>query len=210
MKYWIITLLLATAAVHAHDLWIDDAQQLYYGHADTATSHGDDKQITDESIAWRQCIGAHDNNTSCDLLMVALKPVYYTKTPYGTKHESKDKLKQVVSSKQVFSFAKRIYNPTVSQALNRGFEITLRESAAKAHTGDKLRLHIAMDGTPLEGAPVAYGDRFIGVSDKEGNINVKIRHGGLQQIKATYEKKGDGIHTDTLLYETHLNLRIVE
>ncbi len=209
MKYLMTTLLLVTTML-AHDLWIDDAQHLYYGHADVATSHGDDKQISDNKMAWRECIGGDDNNASCDVLMVALKPEYYTKTPYGTKHESKDRLKQVISSKQVFSFAKRLYNAKNIVPLNKGFEITPRQAVANLREGDKLRLHISMDGKALKDAPVAYGDHFIGVSDQEGNINVKIRHTGLQQIKATFEQKGDGIHADTLLYETHLNVRIAE
>ena len=205
-----IAILLAPIMMFAHDLWIDDAKQLYYGHAGSVTSHGKDEAVLSDKIAWRQCLQSDQNKSTCDVLMIALKPRYYTKTPYGTKHESKEKFKQVISSKQVFSFAKRVYNAQNISAFHKGFEITPRQAFGDLREGDKLRLHISMDGQALKGAPVAYGERFVGVSDQEGNINVKIRHTGLQQIKATFEQKGDGIHADTLLYETHLNVRIAE
>lgn len=207
MKLSIAFLLITLSLLQAHDLWIDEAMTLHLGHLHSDHVHGEAKTLTEDQIASTRCEGKNDAFT-CKVFMAMLKPVYYTKTPYGTKHLSKDKLTHVLHSKQVFSSAKRIFDAAHYAPLNEGFEIALAAPFEHSQPGDKLRLIIMKEGKPLKGAAVAYEERFIGVSDTQGRVNVKIRHGGLQQIKATFEHQGDGIHADTLLYESHLNLWI--
>ncbi len=203
MKTVLIALIITAIGLQAHDLWINTAGVLHYGHATNA--HGTEETVKADEIALRECVG---DAASCELLFITLHPKYYTKTPYGTKHEPKNKVKQVVSSKKVFAFAKRIYEPKYYAPLGKGFELSLSKPYANLEVGDKLRVLVSMDGKAIKGVAVAYEDRFVGVSDDEGRVNVKIRHVGLQQLKAALTQKGDGIECDELLYESHLNLEI--
>ena len=46
------------------------------------------------------------------------------------------------------------------------------------------------------------------MSDKEGKINIKLRHGGLQMIQVTLTESGDGVKTDEIIHTATLIFEI--
>jgi nickel transport protein len=207
-----------TCSLLAHDIWIDDSFAINYGHIDKESSHGDEKVIAKESILRVSCsrdakISESKNKelkSGCDAIFVELKKAYYTKTPYGTKKQSKDKTKMPMSSFQSIESVKRIYSDDAKELFKSGLELTLRNRLSEINVDDKARLLVTFDDKAKAGVSVAYGDRVIGVSDENGHINIRIRKSGLQNIKASYTLKGDGIKCDEIIYSTTLNIEVLK
>ena len=141
-----------------------------------------------------------------DALLVTLRGVYYTKTPYGTQKVPKNEAKMVLKSWQSFESVKRINSDEGMAPLGVGLELSLTGALSTLHVGDKLRLLVTVDGQPKADVAVAYGERVIGASDAEGHINVKIREPGLQHVRASYTVAGDGTLCDSIVHATELNL----
>ncbi|WP_297440368.1 hypothetical protein [Sulfurimonas sp.] len=211
------TILITLAySLMAHDMWIDNSSTLLYGHIDKKSSHGDEREIKKDEISKVSClkegrifdVSNKIIQNGCDALFVSLKKVYYTKTPYGTLKESKDKVKMPIKSFQSIESIKRIYNDKGDKLFKNGLELTLLNKPSEIEEGDKARLLVCFNAKPQKGVTVAYGDRVIGVSDEEGHVNVRIRALGLQNIKASYTLKGDGVKCDKIIHSTTLNIEI--
>lgn len=102
---------------------------------------------------------------------------------------------------------KRLYSDE-KQVFGQGLELVMRNNISKIEVGNKARLTVYLDGKPLKGAVVANGHKTIGISDKEGHINVKIREKGLQNIKASYSLKGDSVKCDKIIHTTTVNFEV--
>jgi nickel transport protein len=214
----IIISLTLTCSLFAHDVWIDNSPAVYYGHMDKKSSHGDETVIIKEKILKASC--SKNSNISeiknkkvistCDAIFVELKKAYYTKTPYGTKNQSKDKTKMAIKSFQSIESVKRVYNDSGVELFKSGLELSLRNNLSDINVDDKARLLVSFNGRPQAGVSVAYGDKVIGGSDEKGHINIRIRKSGLQNIKASYTLKGDGIKCDEIIYSTTLNIEILK
>lgn len=196
----------------AHDLWIDANATVHYGHI--RDSHGEERVIAPEEIERSLCLrgGAlvSERAQDCDALLVALRPIYYTKTPYGTQKLPKNEAKMVLQSWQSIESVKRLLGDGASAVLGSGLELSPTESIGALQTGDKIRLLVTFEGEPRSGVAVAYGERFIGESDHEGRINVRLRESGLQNIRATLRLRGDGIRCDEIVHTTTLGWEVKE
>ncbi len=213
MKKIIITLIALTHILFCHDMWLDDTATVHYGHKNIAQSHGDNKILLTSEIQSNNClvdgsIVAHESSQNCDALFVQVKPTYYTKTPYGTKHQPKNETKMAISSFLSIESVKRINNDNGIATFNKGLEITLRNKPSIIEVGDKARLLLLFQGKAKSDVRVANGDRVIGVSDEDGYVNVRIKEKGLQNIKASFEEKGDGVKCDKTIYATTLNFEV--
>lgn len=206
--------LLLTTAIGAHDIWIDENATVHYGHDRTQEQHGAQRIIGEDEVAQRLCkMGdrlSNEASPNCDALLVTLRGVYYTKTPYGTQKVPKNEAKMVLKSWQSFESVKRINSDEGMAPLGVGLELSLTGALSTLHVGDKLRLLVTVDGVPKADVAVAYGERVIGASDAEGHINVKIREAGLQHVRASYTVAGDGTLCDSIVHATELNLEISE
>jgi len=217
-KKIIIIYISLTCSLLAHDIWIDNSFAINYGHIDKESSHGDEKVIEKESILKVSCskdakISESKNKevkSGCDAIFVELKKAYYTKTPYGIKKQSKDKTKMPIKSFQSIESVKRIYDDDAEELFKSGLELTLRNRLSEINVDDKARLLVSFNGKPQAGVSLAYGDRVIGKSDESGHINIRIRKTGLQNIKASYTLKGDGIKCDEIIYSTTLNIEVLK
>jgi nickel transport protein len=210
-----ITLLISLLlSLEAHDMWIDNEAKVHYGHEQAVGGHGKGRIIAKDEIARHSCkkgpLLDADTRSNCDALLIELKGVYYTKTPYGTKKIPKNEAQMVLKSWQSIESVKRIYNDAGIAPLGRGLELSLINLPSSLHVSDKLRLLVTQDGVPKAGVAVANGDRIIGASDVDGRINVRVREAGLQHISASYKRAGDGLLCDEIVYATTLNLEIAE
>lgn len=213
-----LTLLTLTASLFAHDMWIDNSHQLYYGHMEKKNSHGDERIVQQDEIARTFCVQGTTHfetkekklQSDCDALFVELEQNYYTKTPYGTKKQPKDETAMAIKSFQSVESVKRIYNNNGVTLTNSGLELTLRNDPMSIEAGDKARVSVSFNGKPKAGVTVANGDRVIGASDEEGHINVRVREPGLQNIKASYKIKSDGVKCDEIIHSTTLNFEVLK
>lgn len=217
IKEMIITQALI-CSLFAHDMWIDDALILHYGHMQMKDSHGKEKEIKKDVIDKVYCstnsdvfeVENKEPKANCDTLFMVLNEVYYTKTPYGTKEQSKDKTKMAISSFKSIESVKRINNDSSVQIFNKGLELSLTNKLSNIKVGDKARLLVTYDGVPKGGVSVAYANSFKGVSDKDGAINIRIQEAGLQNIKASLTFKGDGIKSDEIIHSSTLNIKVLK
>ncbi|MCF6205582.1 MAG: DUF4198 domain-containing protein [Sulfurovum sp.] len=217
MKKLLITFIGSGYILSAHTLWIDGLFQVHEGHMHqqnlqekkSVLKHGD---ISDVLCMKHQAIRVirynNASNAKCDALYIKRKPAYYTKTPYGTKKMPKSRVKMSIKSWRSIESVKRIYSKQPLQPFGKGLEIVLRNDPSKIEVGDKARLSIYYNGKPLKGATIANGHKTIGVSDDHGQVNVKIREHGLQNIKASWTTKGDGVKCDEVIHTTTLNFEV--
>ncbi|EQB39502.1 hypothetical protein M947_05770 [Sulfurimonas hongkongensis] len=202
----------------AHDMWVDDALVLHYGHMQMNHSHGDEKEIKKEEISKVFCssgsnvfeIETKELKAECDTLFIVLNEAYYTKTPYGTKRQSKDKTKMAISSFKSIESVKRINKDNSKQIFNKGLELSLTNKLSSIEVGDKARLLVTYDGRARAGVSVAYADKVRGVSDRDGRINIRIQKAGLQNIKASLTLKDDGIKSDEIIHSSTLNIKVLK
>lgn len=205
-------------SLFAHDMWIDDALILHYGHIEAKGSHGEEKEIKKDAIDKVYCstnsdifeVESKEPKANCDTLFIVLNEVYYTKTPYGTKEQPKDKTKMAISSFKSIESAKRINNDSSVQIFKEGLELSLTNKLSNIKVGDKARLLVTYDGVPKGGVSVAYANSVKGVSDKDGAINIRIQEAGLQNIKASLTFKGDGITCDEIIHSSTLNIKVLK
>jgi len=205
-------------SLFAHDMWVDDALVLHYGHKQMKNSHGEEKVIKKEDISKVFCssnskvfeVETKELKANCDTLFVVLNEAYYTKTPYGTKKQSKDKTKMAISSFKSIESVKRINNDNSQQIFNKGLELSLTNKLSNIEVGDKARLLVTYDGKAKAGVSVAYANKVKGVSDEDGHINIRIQKAGLQNIKASMTLKGDGVKSDEIIHSNTLNIKVLK
>lgn len=167
IKKMIITQALI-CSLFAHDMWVDDALVLHYGHMQMNHSHGDEKEMKKEDIDKVFCsseskvleVESKELKANCDTLFIVLNEVYYTKTPYGTKKQSKDKTKMAISSFKSIESIKRINNDNSEQIFNKGLELSLTNELSDIKVGDKARLLVTYDGKAKAGVSVAYANKL--------------------------------------------------
>jgi nickel transport protein len=205
-------------SLFAHDMWVDDALVLHYGHKQMKDAHGKNKEIKKEDISKVFCsvaanvfeVDSKELKAKCDTLFIVLNEAYYTKTPYGTKKQSKDKTKMALSSFKSIESIKRINNDEAEQIFNKGLELSLTNKLSNIEVGDKARLLVTFNGKAKSGVSVALGDKVRGASDEDGHINIRIQKAGLQNIKASLTLKGDGIKSDEIIHSTTLNIKVLK
>ncbi len=214
MKKIIIVFLASGIFLYAHTLWIDDRFRLHQGHMNN--HHADESRVDKKEISAIYClkkslISKQTYHTlakkGCSVIFVQLQSHYYTKTPYGIKKIPKNSVKMPLKSWLSIESVKRLYRDE-QKPFNQGLEVLLRNNFSEIKVGEKARLSIYFDGKPLKGAVVSNGHKTIGVSDSKGFVNVKIRHKGLQNLKASYTLKGDGVKCDEIIHTTTLNFEV--
>jgi nickel transport protein len=191
--------LLATPAL-SHDLWIDHSGGTYVlsnGHKHS--SHGGDQIIpySADFVRQAQCFDQQGKVKTesqggspfrlvadCAALTVTASSGYWSKTTTGTKNLPKDEAKQVVKSWLSHESVKRIdtWSPALAKPLTQELEIVPLDDPLRLSASDKLHLRVTLAGRPVSGATVTYDGEPRGATDADGNINVRLRHGGYQMI----------------------------
>lgn len=195
-----LLLTLLATPVLSHDLWLDRAGGAYVlanGHKHS--SHGGDQRIpySPDFVRQAQCFDQQGKVKTeaqggspfrlvadCAALTVTASSGYWSKTPTGTRNLPKDEARQVVKSWLSLESVKRIdtWSPALTKPLTQELEIVPLDDPLRLAAGDKLHLRVTLAGRPLGGATLTYDGEPRGATDAEGNINVRLRHGGYQMI----------------------------
>ncbi len=214
----------------AHDLWWareDGGFALRYGHLPGAHEGARilDYEVSDvarvlglaadggiREVAVPENEGAVRVEGRWAALSAEMAPVIWTKTPYGTVRAPKDETDMPVDSWESRESTKRIerWRPELVEPLGEGFEIVPTRDPTGRRPGDKLRVCVMLAGEPVAGATVAYDGSPRGVSGKDGRVNLKLRHGGLQNIQASLEEPQDGIRRDRIVRTAALVFEVEE
>ena len=230
MKGFLAALLIALAGeAAAHDLWLereDGGFALHYGHK--YSDHGG-ASFVEYQAGWVRealCFDAtgaaipfqaemahpYRIRGECAAAHVALSSGYWTKTPYGTENVPKDEARMPLESWLSHDSVKRIdhWTEALGKPLASGLELTPLEDPLGLRKGEKLRLRVSFDGRPTRDAIVAYEGKPRGQPGTDGEINIRIRHGGFQVIQATLTRPIASEKADQVIHSANLNFEIPE
>lgn len=222
---FLLALLVASSA-GAHDLWLEaagDDYLLLMGHRHSAHAGAETLPYDAAHVGGALCLDRQDRQRvlkpvagspvrltgPCAVLQVGFASGYWTKTAWETKNVPKTGLTGVLRSWHAEESVKRIgqWSVAAGKPLGRGLEITPLRNPLVLGAGDKLTVRVTDDGRPLAGVPVAYGDDTRGASGADGEIAIRLRHGGTQLISASVEaplsdgKADVAIRSATLQFE---------
>jgi nickel transport protein len=102
------------------------------------------------------------------------------------------------------------WTDALAKPLAKGLELTPIEDPLRLRKGEKLRLRVSFDGKPTQDAIVAYDGRPRGQPGPDGEINIRLRHGGFQVIQATLTRPISSGKADEVIHSTNLNFEIPE
>ena len=201
-----LLLCLTSSAAFAHDLWFapeGNDYLLLQGHRHSGHAGADTIDYDGRKVSGALCLDgtgkARPATPSpgapvrfagpCAVLQADYVSGYWTKTAWETKNIPKTGISGVLRSWHSAESVKRIgqWIPAAGKPLGRGLEITPLRDPLPLQPGDKLTVLVSDDGKPVAGVPVAYGDDTRGVSDGDGKIAIRLRHGGTQLITTTLE-----------------------
>ena len=217
------------ARATAHDLWWergDGGFVLRYGHLPGAHEGARELPYAATDVAEVHALGAMGEwerlpvplevptRISGDwaAVVAVMKPVVWTKTPYGTVRALKSETEMPVASWESRESVKRIerWRPELSRPLGASMEIVPVSDPTGLRPGRKLRVVVMVEGEPAEGATVAYDGSPRGVTGTDGAVNLKIRHMGWQNIQASLEQPLDGVRADKVITTAALVFELEE
>jgi nickel transport protein len=223
-RLFCLVFLLASAPVHAHDLWVERSSEgltVYYGHGH---SHHEGAELIDygpEMIVRADCFDGDGNKREarastetpvrisggCSAVFVLTSTGYWSKTPLGTKNVSKKEAQSPIRSWLSFESVKRIdgWSDALARPLTMDLEITPLDNPFTLEPGAKIHLLVTFEGKPVEGATVTYDDDPRGITGRDGRANVKLRHAGFQVIQASLTVPVNSEEADEAIHATNLN-----
>lgn len=216
-------------AALAHDYRLErdgDSYVLHQGHLYSAHT-GEESVVYDPAIVQ----GAHcldDNGKSgalpltrtyplrlraaCAAVLVHTVSGYWSQTLTGTTNKPKTEVSGALRSWLSQESIKRLdrWIPAAAMPLTDSFELVSTNNPLTLKVGDKIRLQVFWAGRPKAGATVAYDGVPRGVSDAEGKVNVRVRHGGTQVISAGFEQALTDPKADKVVRSTLLQFQLPE
>lgn len=128
-------------------------------------------------------------NGRCDALLVLMDSGYWSQTLTETFNKPKRLVPGSVRGWRAEESVKRVdtWSRSSSQAMSDALELTPVDDPFASKPGDKLRVLVTWQGKPRRGVPVAYDGDVRGVTGSDGQINIRLRHGGSQIIAASVE-----------------------
>lgn len=210
----------------AHDLWIErngDLHTLAYGHE--RSGHEGEKKLEykPDSVKQALCFNADGQEIkagkaltypatlkgNCSASWFLTSSGYWSKTPYGTKNLPKTEAGAVIDSWLSIEGVKRIdqWDDGLSRSLTQELELVPQGNPLLLKPGGKLHLRAFYQGKPVAGVTVAYFGKPRGITDKEGNVNIRLQNAGFQLIQASIElplndgKADKAVHASSLQFE---------
>ncbi len=195
------------SAAAAHDYWIErtgDTYTLFQGHA--YSSHkGEPRVPYDPTIVKRVACARADGDVTipepvraypvrvsarCSAVLIELSSGYWTQTLTETIQKPKTKVRGALRGWRSEEAVKRVdlWMPRLAQPLSDGLELMPIEDPFRLKPGDKLRVLVTWRGQPRRGVAVAYDGNARGVTGADGQANIRIRHGGVQTLSASFEE----------------------
>lgn len=230
MQYLIASCLSLLASVSmAHEYWFErvgDQLALYQGHL--YSSHaGDDRVAYDPTIVKAaKCLERSGTlrvlatpvsyparfESSCAALWVQTSSGYWSQSLTGTVNKPKTEVRGALRSWMSEESIKRLdaWLPALTAPLGAGLELVPGENPLALRAGDKARLLATWQGKPKAGVAVAYDGETRGVTDGDGRINIRIRHGGAQVISASFDEPLADPNADKIVRATVLQFQLPE
>lgn len=225
----VVPVMLIPVTGTAHELWLEQVpggMVLRYGHSHSShdgealISYGPDfVRAVDCVRDDGQVLGDVYSSASplliqreCAVLHVLTSSGFWTRTTQGLRNQPASQLSGVLRSWESMEGVKRIetWNESLTEPLSDALEICPRSDPFRLRPGDKIRLRVTLEGRPVQGATVAYDGEPRGVTDSDGTVNLRIRHGGPQSISASLERpRADGL-ADTTVHATALTFDLPE
>jgi nickel transport protein len=199
---------LAPATADAHDVFWSagaPADTLLEGHL-TGHGHGGaaNEPLAASRVAWLATIGA--DGVVHVVPVPAAAPVtvaadgvadfalvewgWWTKTADGTTNSHPSEVAHPLQGWHSQETVKHLrgWHQALGSPLGRGLELTPLADPRVLSPGDKLAVLVTLDGAPVEGAAVAYGDDTRGASGSDGRVNIRLRKAGLQVVRASLRR----------------------
>lgn len=216
-----------TNAAAAHDYWIErsgDVYTLFQGHV-YSTHKGEERVQYDPMIVKRvACARAEGDVTTpepvleypvrvsarCLALFIEASLGYWAQTLTETIQKPKTEVRGALRGWRSEEAVKRIdvWMPRLAQPLSDGLEIVPLEDPFRLKPGDKLRLLVTWRGQPRRGVAVAYDGNARGVTGPDGQANIRIRHGGVQMLAASFEEAVQDPQAEKVVRGTILQLEL--
>jgi len=137
-----------------------------------------------------------------------------TQTPYGTRNVPPAQAERAIRSWRSYESAKRLrrWSPALARPLvatggaaggaasefptagvttelgAASLELVPLANPFRLEPGEKLRLRVVLAGAPLPDAIVVYDGKPRGRTNAEGEINIRLRHIGLQFLQASFTR----------------------
>ena len=218
-------LLCAPAA--AHDYWIErsgDGYALYQGHVHSAHK-GEDRIPYDPAIVKRVACLRQEGDIAapepsrtypvrvpagCAAVLIDASSGYWTQTLTETIQKPKTEVRGALRGWLSEEAVKRIdaWTPRAAQPISEGFELVPLENPLALKPGDKLRVAATWRGQPRRGVALAYDGDARGVTGADGQANIRIRHGGVQMLSASFEETARDPQADRVVRGTILQFEL--
>lgn len=224
----VLLFLVLAAGARAHDLWLEPAGNDYIllqGHRHSAHAGAETLPYEAARIGRAVCVNGEGLQREvkpaagsparfagpCAVLAVQFVSGYWTKTAWETKNVPKTGIAGVLRSWHAEESVKRIgaWSAAAGKPLGSGLEITPLRDPLGLKPGDKISVRVTDAGRPLAGVPVAYGDDTRGATGADGEIAIRLRHGGTQLISASVEAPLSDGKADIAIRSATLQFEIV-
>lgn len=214
-----LTINLATA----HDYWLEKEGEdylLYNGHY--VSQHKGDAIVPYDPSIIKQINCANQTGEilhtefsrtypirihgPCACILIEAETGIWSKSLAGITNQSQEEIASSLRSWQSIEGLKwlEVWSESLSQPISPGLELVSTNDPFKLKPGDKVRLLVTWREKPRPGVTVAYGGDPRGVTDKDGRINIRIRHGGIQVITASMDEPSVDGTSDKTVHSTSL------
>ncbi|WP_126444453.1 DUF4198 domain-containing protein [Sulfuricystis multivorans] len=203
----LVSLCLTVPTAFAHDLWIEKSGQqftLYQGHRHSAHAGAETMDYGKNFVTTATCFDAQGGRRpltitspapwkasgACAALVITASSGYWSKTPWETRNVPKTEAPGAIKSWLSEEAIKRLerWAPPFAKPLSEALEIVPQADPFALKPGEKLVVQVLLSGKPQANVPVAYHGETRGTTDPQGQIAIRLRHGGLQLISASLEQ----------------------
>lgn len=225
MFLFFLILVLFSNLLFSHDIWIEKVGKdffLNYGHHKHGHSQEEKLPYKVENVMEVKCFDKDLKiinvkvskeyplkvEGDCAFIYILYSSGYWTKTPYGTENVPKNKANVPIESWFSYESAKWIGSFTKSEPISEKLEIVPLNDLFSLKVGDKMRFKIYFNKKPISNVPVEYYGKVLGVTDEEGNINIKLKEKGIQLINASFTEIVNAEDKDKIIYGTSLSFEV--
>lgn len=225
MFLFFLVLVLFSNFLISHDIWIERVGKdfiLNYGHHKHGHSKEEKLPYKVENVLEVKCFGKDLKiinskvlkeyplkvEGDCACIYILYSSGHWTKTPYGTENVPKNKANMPIDSWLSYESTKWIGSFTKSEPISEKLEIVPLNDLFSLKVGDKMQLKIYFNKKPAPNVPVEYYGKVLGVTDKEGNINIRLKEKGLQLINASITENVKAEDKDKIIYGASLSFEV--
>lgn len=225
MFLFFMVLVLFSNFLLSHNLWIERVGKDFifiYGHHKHVHSEEEKLPYKVENVLEVKCFDKDLKIINCKVLKeyplkvegdcaciyILYSSGYWTKTPYGTENVPKNKANMPIDSWLSYESTKWIGNFIKSEPISEKLEIVPLNNLFFLKVGDKMRFKIYFYKKPAPNVPVEYYGKVLGVTDEEGNINIRLKEKGLQLINASITENVKAEDKDKIIYGASLSFEV--